>query len=74
MQADAREVSPAVLQQYAPAGFDTVLSDMVRIHHSSSWYHTSGATEVVCMHIQFFIESCTWFIVIIRQTTLLMIM
>jgi hypothetical protein len=30
MQADAREVSPTVLQQYAPQGFDTVLSDMVR--------------------------------------------
>lgn len=31
MQADAREVSPQTLQQYAPDGFDTVLSDMVGV-------------------------------------------
>lgn len=30
LQGDAREISPLVLQEYAPQGFDTVLSDMVR--------------------------------------------
>lgn len=30
LQGDAREISPLVLQEYAPEGFDTVLSDMVR--------------------------------------------
>ena len=29
LQADARELNPAVLQEFAPKGFDTVLSDMV---------------------------------------------
>ena len=29
MQADARELSPKVLHERAPEGFDTVLSDMV---------------------------------------------
>ncbi|GAX73657.1 hypothetical protein CEUSTIGMA_g1108.t1 [Chlamydomonas eustigma] len=38
MQADAREISPAVLQQYAPKGFDTVLSDML--------HFTSGINDV----------------------------
>ncbi|GIL89949.1 hypothetical protein Vretimale_17925 [Volvox reticuliferus] len=38
IQADARTLPPAVLQEYAPGGFDTVLSDMLQF--------TSGVNDV----------------------------
>ncbi|KAG2428981.1 hypothetical protein HXX76_011225 [Chlamydomonas incerta] len=38
MQADARTLPPSVLAEYAPAGFDTVLSDMLQF--------TSGVNDV----------------------------
>ncbi|KAG1679133.1 hypothetical protein FOA52_000488 [Chlamydomonas sp. UWO 241] len=44
MQADAREVSPQTLEEYAPGGFDTVLSDML--------HFTSGAGNDVDMSIE----------------------
>lgn len=66
IQADARTLSPALLAQYAPDGFDAVVSDMVRTMSvmrtwlfvrmviastSRIWYKSHAQCDKACMHL-----------------------